>query len=231
MNFETWEPVYEAILASFGFDRAADERARDRFAEIVGDRDPADLDGLAVEDSSVAIAGGAATLSDELDTVENADTVFAAGASVSRLQEASLDVDCVVTDLDSAPEQAVALAREGTPVVAHAHGDNIPGVEEYGPRLAEGALVPTTQAAPAGPVRNFGGFTDGDRAAFLADYLGAADFVFPGWDFEDASVDPMKARKLGWAERLLYWLEWRRGERFGVLDGRRDGIDTDALPL
>lgn len=231
MNFETWEPVYEAILADFGFDRAADEQARNRFAEIVGDRDPYDLSALGVAGRTVAVAGGAATLPDELDVVENADAVFAAGGAVTRLVDAGVAVDCVVTDLDSAPEQAVALAREGTPVVAHAHGDNVPAVEEYGPRLAEGALVPTTQAAPVGPVRNFGGFTDGDRAAFLADHLGADDLVFPGWNVEDPAVGPMKARKLVWAERLLYWLERRRGDCFGVLDGRRDGIDADALPL
>jgi uncharacterized Rossmann fold enzyme len=231
MNFETWEPVYEAILADFGFDRAADERARDRFAGILGDREPYDLRKLEVASGTIAIAGGAATLSDELAAVERADAVFAAGAALSRLHEAGLAVDCAVTDLDSTPERAVALAREGTPVVAHAHGDNIPAVEAYGPRLAEGAVVPTTQAAPVDRVRNFGGFTDGDRAAFLADHLGADELVFPGWDFEDPSVDSMKARKLVWAERLLYWLEERRDERFDVLDGRRIGIDTDALPV
>jgi hypothetical protein len=231
MNFETWEPVYEVILADFGFDRAADERARDRLADIVGDREPYDLRRLGIAGGTVAIAGGAATLSDELDAVEGADAVFAAGAAFSRLREAGLAVDCVVTDLDSAPERAVDLARAGTPVVAHAHGDNVPAVEAYGPRLAREAVVPTTQAAPVDGVRNFGGFTDGDRAAFLADHLGADELVFPGWDFEDSSVDEMKARKLVWAERLLHWLERRRDERFAVLDERRDGIDVKALPV
>lgn len=231
MNFETWEPVYEAILADFGFDRAADERARDRFAEILDECDSDDLGRLSVEGSRVAIAGGAGTLSDEFSAVEDADAVFAAGASLSRLHEAGLTVDCAVTDLDSTPELAVELAHRGTPIVAHAHGDNIPAVEEYGPRLAEGALVPTTQAEPSGQVRNVGGFTDGDRAAFLADHLGADELAFPGWEFEDSSVDRMKARKLVWAERLLYWLECRRDGQFGVLAGRRDGIDVEALPL
>jgi len=231
MNFETWEPVYEAILADFGFDRAADERARDRFADILGDREPYDPHQLGVDGGRVAVAGGAPTLSDQLGAVERADVVFAAGASLARLREADLAVDCAVTDLDSQPERVSDLAREGTPVVAHAHGDNIPAVEAYGPRLAEGAVIPTTQAAPVGTVRNFGGFTDGDRAAFLADDLGARELVFPGWDFDDRAVNEMKARKLVWAERLLYWLEERRGERFDVLDGRRNGIDTEALPV
>ncbi len=231
MNFETWNPVYGAILADFGFDRAADERARDRLAELVGGRDTLDPGQVGQFGGTVAVAGGAASLSDELATVAGADTVVTAGAALPRLREAGLAVDCAVTDLDSAPEQALDLARDGTPVVAHAHGDNLPAVEAYAPRLAEGALVPTTQAGPAGPVRNVGGFTDGDRAAFLADHLGADRLVFPGWDFEDASVAPMKARKLVWAERLLYWLERRRDERFGVLNGRRDAIDTATLPV
>ena len=80
-------------------------------------------------------------------------------------------------------------------------------------------------AAPVDAVANYGGFTDGDRAAFLADHCGADRLVFPGWDFDDPDVDGMKARKLDWAERLLRLLERRRGERFDVLDGRRGWID------
>jgi uncharacterized Rossmann fold enzyme len=73
-------------------------------------------------------------------------------------------------------------------------------------------------------VVNYGGFTDGDRAAFLADEFGAGELVFLGWDFDDPRVDPMKAKKLQWAERLLRWLEVRRDETFSVLDGRREEI-------
>ena len=62
-------------------------------------------------------------------------------------------------------------------------------------------------------------------AAFLADRCGAARLVFPGWDLDDPAVDGQKARKLDWAERLLRLLERRRGERFPVLDGRRESID------
>ena len=64
-----------------------------------------------------------------------------------------------------------------------------------------------------------------DRGAFLADHFGAARLVFPGWDLDDLSVGSEKAHKLAWAERLLAWLERRRGERFTVLDGRREAIE------
>jgi len=41
----------------------------------------------------------------------------------------------------------------------------------------------------------------------------------------------MKARKLDWAARLLRWLERRRNERFGILDGRRPELDAALDPI
>lgn len=230
MNFAEWEPVYEAVLADFGFDRAADERARDVLAGIVGDADTHDVTRLDADGRTVAIAGAGPSLEADAAMARSADLVVAASSAAGRLLTADVTVDCVVTDLDKAPDTAVDLALSGTPVLAHAHGDNVPAVREYGPRLARGAVVPTTQAEPTGPVVNFGGFTDGDRAAFFADALGADRLVFPGWDLDDASVGGRKRRKLAWAERLLAWLERRRGDSFAVLDGRRDAIDTGPLP-
>jgi uncharacterized Rossmann fold enzyme len=139
--------------------------------------------------------------------------------------DAGVSVDCAVTDLDKTPEAAIELSETGTPVAVHAHGDNVDEIDRYVPRFDPGTVLPTTQAAPSPPVRNPGGFTDGDRAAFLADACGAERLVFPGWSFDDQSVSAEKARKLRWAERLLAWLEERRSERFALLDGRRDRID------
>jgi len=231
MDFETWEPVYGAILDDFGYDRAADERARDVLYGLLADRGTLDPRAIDVGGATVAVAGAGPSLESDLGAVQAADAVFAASTATDRLLDRDVGVDCLVTDLDKHPETAVSLTREGVPVVVHAHGDNIGTVRETVPRADTGAVVPTTQAAPRLPVRNFGGFTDGDRAAFLADHLGAARLTFPGWDFDDPSVGPEKARKLRWAERLLHWLERRRGDRFAVLDGRRKGIDTAPLPL
>ena len=224
MNFDTWEPVYEAILEDFGYDRAADERSRDRLAELC---DPFDDSRLRVmfEHRTVAIAGGAASLAGEADLARGADAVVAASTAADVLADRGVSVDLAVTDLDKAPATGVALSRDGVPVAIHAHGDNRRAVERWVPDHDGRHVLPTTQAAPVGPVRNFGGFTDGDRGAFIADHFGASRLVFPGWDFDDPSVDAQKANKLAWAERLLAWLERRRGERFGVLDGRRDAVE------
>ncbi|MFT4946251.1 MAG: putative Rossmann fold enzyme [Natronomonas sp.] len=232
MRFEEWEPVYERILADFGYDRAGDERARDRLAALLAGNtfNPTRLDWAG---ETVAVAGGADSLTEqaELTTARRADTVVAASIAAGRLRERGIAVDCMVTDLDKAPETVRELTEEGTPVAVHAHGDNIPALTEWIPTLDAEFVIPTTQAEPAGGVLNFGGFTDGDRAAFLADTLDATELVFPGWAFDDPSVSAEKRRKLRWAERLLYWLERRRGERFDLLAGRHAGIDTAGLPI
>jgi uncharacterized Rossmann fold enzyme len=232
MRFEEWEPVYERILAAFGYGRESDEQARDRLAALL-DAEGFDPTGLDFSGQTVAVAGGADSLDKdaELTIARSADTVVAASIAADRLREAGISVDCMVTDLDKNPETVRALTEEGVPVAVHAHGDNIPALEEWLPTLDAQFLIPTTQAAPVAGVRNFGGFTDGDRAAFVADALGAAQLVFPGWEFDDPTVSAEKRQKLEWAERLLYWLERRRNERFDLLNGRRDSIDSAALPL
>jgi len=230
MEFRTWEPVYEDILADFGFPRAADERARDLLADLVAGGNTLTPGALDFSGERVAIVGAAPSLVDETPRARGADAVVAASDAASVLREGGVAVDCMVTDLDEPGDIARTLTREGTPVATHAHGDNEDALRERVPDLAVEAVLPTTQAAPAGPVSNPGGFTDGDRAAFLADERGAAELVFVGWDLDDPDVGALKRRKLVWAERLLRWLERRRDERFAVLDGRRDGIDESTLP-
>jgi len=223
VEFVEWEPVYEAVLADMGFDRAGDERARDRLAALTS---PFEHDRLpAFAGATVAVAGAGPSLPAEVDRAAAADVVVAASTAADVLREAGVALDLVTTDLDKHAETVRTLTREGTPVAVHAHGDNLPLVEEWVPQCDGEWLLPTTQAAPVGPVENFGGFTDGDRAAFLADHFGAGRFVWPGWDLDDPDVSGVKRAKLDWAERLLHWLETRRGERFPVLDGRRDGIE------
>ena len=224
MLYDDWKPVYESILSAFGYDRAGDERARDRLGTLLTDRDP--LAPEAVEfGGTVAVCGGAPTLRSELGPVRSADHVVAASNAAAVCSEQGVAVDCMVTDLDKTPETAKRLTEHGVAVAVHAHGDNVGSIEEHVPAFETDAVLPTTQAAPASPVVNLGGFTDGDRAAFLADHCGADELVFAGWDFDDPDVSPEKARKLRWAERLLLWLEDRRDERFSLLDGRRGRID------
>ncbi|ELZ93006.1 hypothetical protein C440_11921 [Haloferax mucosum ATCC BAA-1512] len=225
MRYSHWEPVYEQILDDFGFDKTGDETARDVLARLV---EPFDRDRLDWDGKTVAICGAAPTLPNELDRLDAVDVIVAASTAADVVRDAGYDLDLMVTDLDKNPRTAVELTEGGTPVAAAAHGDNIPAIRKWVPKFETDHVLGTTQASPVGPVVNWGGFTDGDRAAFIADELGASRLVFAGWDFDDPAVDAAKAEKLQWAARLLRWLERRRDEEFSILDGRRD--DIEPLP-
>lgn len=227
MNFEAWEPAYEAIRSDFGYPRDVDEMARDELGRLVGPFDLGRFDAIA--GATVAVAGGAGSLVDELDVAANADFVVAASTATDVLLETGVAVDLMVTDLDKNPKTGLELTETGVPVAVHAHGDNREAIRAWVPRYDAEHVLPTTQAAPRSPVENFGGFTDGDRGAFLADHFDAGGLVFPGWDFDDPTVDAEKRKKLDWAARLLAWLETRRGERFALLDGRRASLDTSFV--
>jgi uncharacterized Rossmann fold enzyme len=232
MDFKEWEPLYEQILADFGYGRSGDRAARDRLQSVFTDQvdgvpDQVVRETLETVDftgATVAVVGGAPTLDSELDAVGDVDAVVAASNAAARLRTAGIPVDCMVTDLDKTPETAAELSHEGTPVAVHAHGDNVELVETHVPALDPQWVVPTTQAKPTEMVHNFGGFTDGDRAAYLADTVGAKRLRFYGWDITDETVTPEKSQKLRWASRLLELLERRRNEEFDILDGLREQI-------
>lgn len=222
MQFSEWKPVYRRILTDFGYDAAGDRQARDiarEFADTPSDGLFAEIPG-----STVAIAGAAPCLSDELEIAERAEYVIAASTAADTLAENDLSVDCMVTDLDKNPDTSLELSKSGTPVAAHAHADNIPAVRKWLPQFRQDTTVVTTQTRPDSPVVNYGGFTDGDRAAFLADAFDAAELRFLGWNVDDPTVTDTKRRKLEWAERLLLWLEQRRDGDFAPLRNRREQI-------
>lgn len=211
MEFEDWEPFYERILVDMEYSRSEDRRAAETLAELT----EADaVDGLRrlLSAAEVVVAGAGPSLERDLNGVP-ADTVLvAAGSATPRVTSAQRTPDVVVTDLDGEPSETVDLTREEAFVVVHAHGDNLEQLERWLPEMDHGHVVPTCQCRPPRGVHCFGGFTDGDRAAYLADEFGASSIRLAGFDLTDPSVGEEKARKLAWARRLLEHLERERGE-------------------
>jgi uncharacterized Rossmann fold enzyme len=199
MKFEDWEPLYEEILDYFSFDRAGDEEAARILSSLLTRDDLVALESLC-RGKTVTVCGNAPSLPGEVDRIEG--TVFAADAAADVLFGLGIRPDAVFTDLDGATDALLEMNRQGTVVVVHAHGDNIPLLRHWVPKLS-GSLVGTTQAAPFDGIHNFGGFSDGDRAAFAAHALGAVRVVLVGFDLDDPGVDPVKRGKLAWARRLL----------------------------
>lgn len=199
MEYKNWEPHYCEILAYFGFDRAGDEEAARLLASLMPRDNLLSLAALTC-DNPVTVCGNAPCLKDELGKIHG--VVFAADAAADVLDKNGIRPDAVFTDLDGASDRLLTLNKEGTIVVVHAHGDNIALLKHWVPRF-KGPLVGTTQSTPLSHVHNFGGFSDGDRAVFAADELGAEHITLIGFDLDDKDVDPVKRGKLFWARKLL----------------------------
>jgi 2-amino-4-hydroxy-6-hydroxymethyldihydropteridine diphosphokinase len=198
-RFEDWEPYYLRILGDLSFDRAKDEEAARLLAALLP-RDSLATLRRRIRRKTVTVCGNGPNLIPELERIRG--TVIAADGAANRLYEAGIRPAAIVTDLDGATEAFIGMNRAGTVIVVHAHGDNMDLLRFWVP-LFTGPLVGTTQARPFGRIHNFGGFSDGDRAVFMALALDAGEVVLAGFLLDDPSVNPMKRKKLLWARTLL----------------------------
>ena len=201
MNFEEWEPHYREILDYFGFSREDDEAAARMLASLIPRDDLVALSTLC-RGNDVTVCGNAPCLKGELKTIPGSSVVFAADAAADVLVKNGIRPAAVFTDLDGASDCLPDMNAAGTIVVVHAHGDNIPLLKHWVPKFT-GPVVATTQSMPLPHIHNFGGFSDGDRAVFTADALGARSITILGFDLDDTTVDPVKRGKLMWARKLL----------------------------
>ena len=212
MEFSRWEVYYNQILSDFGYDRGEDERAARTLSELLGDRASSD-DVLreTIEGRTVTVAGDADSLEREIGDMTG--VVISADEATSVLLANDIVPDAFTTDLDGNVEDLVRANSLGAVAIIHAHGDNIQTLREHVPKFA-GRVVATTQTEPLENVHDFGGFTDGDRAVFIADHFGAEEIRLVGFDFDnprkkDKDVET-KARKLDWAYILIQSLDSER---------------------
>ena len=144
--------------------------------------------------------------------------LVAADGATTALIEQKLVPDIVATDLDGNIDDILLANLRGANIVIHAHGDNIDRIASLSSFFNN--VLGTTQAQPVGNLYNFGGFTDGDRAIFLAVALGASEITLAGMDFGDivtkysrpnlpdalAKADEFKQKKLNYAEKFTNWI-------------------------
>lgn len=144
--------------------------------------------------------------------------LVAADGATTALIEEKISPDVVCTDLDGNIDDILLANLRGANIAIHAHGDNIDKVASLSSFFNN--VIGTTQAQPMGNLYNFGGFTDGDRALFLAVALGASEITLAGMDFGDkvtkysrpnmdvkvGDADEFKRKKLMYAERFTNWI-------------------------
>lgn len=203
MDWPAWKPLYEALMADFGFSLQADRQAaKELDALLHGKRVAKDRDLRAVlEDQRVVVAGPALT------TRLPEGVLIACDSAIETVLAQHRQPDLIVTDLDGAVDLQVKANLCCAIAVLHAHGDNLGALRKWVPQFP-GVVVGTCQCEPIGGLRNFGGFTDGDRAVFLAAHFGARSCTLAGFDFEHPRPKPgkdpaVKARKLAWARKLI----------------------------
>ena len=205
MKPEVWDEYYVKILDYFGFSREDDEEAARLLSSILPGNDISLLTNT-ISGSDIIVAGNAPSLPDDIKKTDfEGKIVIAADAAARVMKKGGVIPDIVFTDLDGLDDDVLEMNEAGTILAVHAHGDNMPLVKSWVPKM-KGPVVGTTQSTPLENVYNFVGFSDGDRGVFAAYELGAKSVSLIGFDLDDKSVDPVKHGKLMIARKLLHLL-------------------------
>jgi hypothetical protein len=232
VEYSEWAPRYDRIRAEFGFPFEREVAAADLLASLLPASAPTDpLERLRplLEGRTVVVAGLAPRTGPpplwRLPQVPRTPALIAADGATATCLDAGLVPTIVVTDLDGPVPAEIAANRRGSVVVIHAHGDNRSALEEWVGQFP-GVVVGSWAGPPRPYLLNVGGFTDGDRAAYLADHLGAERVLLWAFDFghtapTDVAAHELKLAKLTWAERMLG--ELARAGRAPLLRWRPDG--------
>jgi uncharacterized Rossmann fold enzyme len=218
-----WMPWYQKIVQRLDLTKEEDQKATDFLSNLLT-RDALALDEIRDKISGrvVIVFGAGPSLGNDLRALSDSSLlgkfckITADGATTALLNIGHVVPDVIATDLDGRVEDQLKASYQGSAVVIHAHGDNIPSLRKYVPRFKN--KVGSTQIEPRPHVYNFGGFTDGDRAAFLAVELGAGVLILAGMDFgatlgeyskPKKHPSELKLAKLEIGLELLAWLSTR----------------------
>ena len=232
MRWELWLPWYEKIVRRLNLDKKADEAAAEMLNDLLLKPDIRKLTSL-VKGKECIVLGAGPSLDDDFKKLERAGflnkTLIAADGATSAVLEYR-NPEIIATDLDGVVKDQLEAWQRGSWMVVHAHGDNVSQVRKIAPKLKE-RVVGTTQVEPFGRLYNFGGFTDGDRAAFMAHELGAKKIYLVGMNLGTEigrySGDKDRKRKLIKLEickELLSWLARELGANITNLTSKGEEI-------
>lgn len=209
-----WEQKYREILREFDFDRKEDGYAAKLLNLLVKTRFPLNKLDHKIKNKVVFIIGAGPSLSSSIPFIKKfkkATKIVADGATRA-LVENGIKPDIVVTDLDGNLDYLKKASKMNAIMVVHSHGDNI-GMLPIASLFRN--CIGTTEGKPFDKIKNFGGFTDGDRCVFLARHFGAKRIILFGMDFgntvgvysKEGRYDrAVKLQKLRKARSLLEWL-------------------------
>ncbi|MEW6222585.1 MAG: 6-hydroxymethylpterin diphosphokinase MptE-like protein [Candidatus Hadarchaeota archaeon] len=214
MNWKLWAPWYRKIVGRLNIDEKADNLSA-RALNLLLPEPKIDELRAVLNGRECVVFGAGPSLDEDLAKLSLSGRlekilISADGATTAVLKYKTPDV--VVTDLDGNIDDQLKAWRRGAWLVVHAHGDNMQEIEKVVPLVKE-RIIGTTQIKPFERLFNFGGFTDGDRAAFMAHELGASKIYLAGMDLGEkigkhsGKKDMTRKRvKLEICKELLAWL-------------------------
>lgn len=231
-----WESKYKDILRMFEFNRLEDEKSALMLASILKEKKDVTKNlQYKINNKNVIVVGPGCSLARvsyylRIFSRYKNTTIIAADTAAKLLVDRKINPDITVTDLDGDRSTLFRLGWNGkTIMIVHAHSDNKPKLC-FASRFK--LVMGTTQSTPFDAVRNFGGFTDGDRCVFLAYHFGAKNIFLVGMDFDGQSVNgyfitkeksknATKKKKLKEAKRLLEWLAEIQYRNYSQLTNKR----------
>ncbi len=247
MEWNQWENWYQKILFDFGYDPDKDMESAQILNSYLHKTDNRlrfkVLEPL-IKENMIFIYGCGPSLPEHLGLLRKSSlplenfTHIAADGATSALLENNITPQIVLTDLDGRISDLISANKMGSIVIIHAHGDNIDLIEQN-ISLFPKTILGTTQHKPLSQVKNFGGFTDGDRCVFLAEYFGATSIVLFGFDFgniigrfskpyltRDELASEVKKKKLRWARKLILELSLNSKSMMIHVNNTEDRIEN-----
>ena len=213
MTIHGWETKFKEIRKEFGYSEKDDLNSAKKLNSLLKRNSSKKEFQKRIHGKTVFIIGAGPSLTKSLRHIKKSKNVtkIVADGAVRALIEKNIKPDILVTDLDGDFKSIKKIGKTKIPIIVHAHGDNFDKLEivrEFS------NITGTTQTKKIGKLENFGGFTDGDRCVFLAEYFNAKKIVLIGMDFgqkigkysKHRIVNrKVKIKKLKFGKKIIEW--------------------------
>lgn len=218
MHYKDWENIYREIAEDFNYPLDKEVRSAEVLNNLIKNDKSSVFNKLKflINDNHVVVFGAGPSLDISLEKHKDfyyGKTKIVADGATTALLKCGVQPDIIVTDLDGNISDQIKANRGGSVVVLHAHGDNMLKIKRFTKKF-QNKVLGTVQINPDqfNNLYNFGGFTDGDRAIFIADHFQAKTISLIGFDLnskvgnysciEDKDIS-QKIKKLKWCEDLI----------------------------
>ena len=213
MTIHGWKTKFNEIRREFGYSEKEDLISARKLNLLLKRKKSKKEFQNIIKDKTVFIIGAGPSLSKSLKHIKKSKNIIkiVADGAARALLEQNIKPDILVTDLDGDLESIIKIGKTQIPIIVHAHGDNSEKLEIV-KNISN--VMGTTQTKKFGKLENFGGFTDGDRCVFLAEYFNASKIVLIGMDFGQkigkysklkVTNRKIKIKKLKFGKMILEW--------------------------